>query len=114
VAGSAQSSNGDVSDSFSWAIAVTRPSAVAPIAMVCSCSSRWPVEWNVCGRVSESRTGRRTWRAARAVRVTCGQTMALEPKEPPTNGAITRTSASDIPSRCATVSWLARTPMVES
>jgi hypothetical protein len=114
VAGSAQSSNGEVIDSFSWRIAVIRASRVAASVRRCSCSSRWPQEVNICGRVSTSRTGRRTARAAIAASVTCGQTIAFDPKPPPTKCVTTRTFASGTPSRWATVSWVARMPIVES
>ncbi len=69
---------------------------------------------NIWGRVSISLTGRPTWRAAMAVSVTLGHTIAFMPNEPPTNGASTRTCDSGSPSRWATVSWVARTPMVDS
>ena len=59
-------------------------------------------------------TGRPTARAAIAVSVTPGHTIAFIPNEPPTNGAMTRTRDSGSPSRCATVSCVARTPMVDS
>ena len=114
MAGSAQSSNGDEIESFSCRIATSRPARVAPSAIRCSCSSRCPVDVNICGRVSMSRTGRPTWRAAMAVRVTCGQTIALEPKPPPTNRVITRTRDTGRPSSWATVSWVARMPCVDS
>ena len=114
MAGSAQSSNGDPTESFAWSIAVRRPSRVAPSDRRCSCSSRCPLEVNICGRVSISRTGRPTSRAASAARVTPGHTIAFIPNEPPTNGARTRTCASGSPSRWATVSWVARTPIVDS
>ena len=104
VAGSAQSSNGEVIESFSWSIAVSRPSRVAPRTIRCSCSSRWPFDVNICGRVSMSFTGRPTSRAASAVSVTLGQTIAFIPNEPPTNGARTRMCESGSPSRWATVS----------
>ena len=58
-------------------MAVSFPSRVAPSQMCCSCSSRCPQEVNIWPRVTASRTGRRTCWAAIAVRVTCGQTMAL-------------------------------------
>ena len=114
MAGSAQSSNGEPMDSLWWRIAVSLPSRVAPSVTLCSCSSRWPLEVNVCGRVRESRTGRPTCRAAIAASVTCGQVIAFEPNAPPTKWVITRTSDSGSPSSCATVSWVARMPMVES
>ena len=114
MAGSAQSSNGEVIESFSCAIAVRCPSRVAPSATRCSCSSRCPFDVNIWGRVSISLTGRPTWRAAMAVSVTLGHTIAFMPNEPPTNGASTRTCDSGSPSRWATVSWVARTPMVDS
>jgi hypothetical protein len=114
VAGSAQSSNGEVIDSFSWWIAVSRPSRVAPTAIRCSCSSRWPAEVYICGRVRLSFTGRPTCRAAIAASVECGQTIALHPNPPPTKWVTTRRSDSGIPSSCATVSWLARMPCVDS
>ena len=43
----------------------------------CSCSSRCPLDVNICGRVSISFTGRPTCRAAIAVSVTCGHTIAF-------------------------------------
>jgi hypothetical protein len=104
VAGSAQSSNGEVIDSFSWRIAVSRPSRFAPMVMRCSCSSRCPLDVNICGRVIASRTGRRACCAAIAARVTCGHTIAFIPKLPPTKLVITRIFDSGTPSRCETVS----------
>ena len=103
-----------MTESFWCRIAVSRPSRPAPSVIRCSCSSRCPLEVKLCGRVSASRTGRPTCRAAIAASVTCGQTIALEPKPPPTKWVITRTSDSGMPSNVATVSWLARTPIVES
>ena len=82
--------------------------------MRCSCSSRCPLDVNICGRVSISFTGRRTCRAAIAVSVTFGHTIALAPNPPPTNCVITRTWAIGRPSSWATVCWVARMPWVDS
>jgi hypothetical protein len=82
--------------------------------MRCSCSSRCPLEVNICGLVSISLTGRPTRRAAIAVSVTFGQTIALAPKPPPTNPVITRTCEIGRPSSWATVCCVARTPWVDS
>ena len=73
-----------------------------------------PPEVNIWPRGRTSRTGRRTCWAARAVRVTCGQTMALDPKAPPTKRVSTRILDGDSPSSAATVSCTALMPWQES
>ena len=113
-AGSAQSSNGDVTEIFWCRIAVSVPSRRAPSSMCCSCSSRCPQEVNIWPRGSASRTGRRTCWAASAVSVTCGHTMALQPNAPPTYRVSTRILDGDMPSSAATVSCTALMPWQES
>ncbi len=67
-----------------------------------------------CGRVSINFTGRPTYRAAIAVSVTFGHTIALAPNPPPTKCVITRTRAIGRPSSWATVCWVAHMPWVDS
>jgi hypothetical protein len=75
--------------------------------MRCSVPGRPPTGPNICGRASASFTGRLTSRAAMAASTTCDHVDPLQPKPPPTNGSITRTFSTAMPSVFATV---CRTP----
>ena len=103
-----------MSESLWWRSAVIRPSARAPRVIRCSCSSRCPQEVNICSRVSTSRTGRPTCRAASAASAGWCQIIALEPKLPPTAWLTTRIEMGGRPSSSATVNWIAFGPWVES
>ncbi len=74
---------------------------MAPSATRCVDGVRPPTVRYTASRVSISRTGRPVARAASAARIVPGQTLALPPNAPPTNGAITRTFVSGTSNRCA-------------
>ena len=73
-----------------------------------------PTGPNICGRSSTSRTGRPVCFAAIAHNDTCDHDEPLQPKPPPTNGEITRTSPGDMPNVFAIACAAPLTPCVES
>ncbi len=99
---SVQSSNIDVFEILSWRIAVNVPSCRAASVKCCSVCGRAPTGPNICGRSSTRRTGRPVCFAAIAHSDTCDHDEPLQPKPPPINGEITRTSPGAMPNVWAT------------
>src|SRR4051812_45610115 len=91
-----------VSFQLSWTIETIFPSFVAPIDRFCLVAGRPPRPVNVCGRVSETLTGRPSLRDATQASPTWGCAPIFDPKPPPTYGDITRTSSIGMPSHSAT------------
>ena len=111
---STQSSIVEVLDVERCSSAVSRPCASAPARTVCAVHGRPPTGPNSCGRCITSRTGRPSWRAASAARITCDHAEPLPPNAPPTNAERTCTRSGEMPKVLASVLRTPATYWVES